>query len=43
VESLLPIASQVTLGIFRSQFRQAIDIEVGEQITGIGSERPETA
>ncbi|MEJ7634056.1 MerR family transcriptional regulator [Aeromicrobium sp.] len=35
VESLLPIASQVTLGIFRSEFRDAIDVEVGEQITGI--------
>ena len=39
VESLLPIASQVTLGIFRSEFRDAIDVEVGEQITGLGSER----
>lgn len=40
VESLLPIASQVTLGIFRSEFRQAIDVEVGQQITGIASPRP---
>lgn len=39
VESLLPIASQVTLGIFRSEFRDSIDVEVGEQITGIGSRR----
>ncbi len=37
VESLLPIASQVTLGIFRSEFRDAIDVEVGEQITGLAS------
>jgi DNA-binding transcriptional MerR regulator len=39
VESLLPIASQVTLGIFRSEFRDAIDVEVGEQISGIASLR----
>jgi DNA-binding transcriptional MerR regulator len=39
VESLLPIASQVTLGIFRSEFRKSIDVEVGEQITGLGAHR----
>jgi DNA-binding transcriptional MerR regulator len=39
VESLLPIASQVTLGIFRSEFRQSIDVEVGEQISGLGRHR----
>lgn len=37
VDGLMPIASQVTLGIFRSEFRKSIDIEVGEQITGIAS------
>jgi DNA-binding transcriptional MerR regulator len=37
VESLLPIASQVTLGIFRTEFRDAIDVAVGEQITGIAA------
>lgn len=42
VESLLPIASQVTLGIFRTEFRDAIDVEVGEQITGLGSNTPTT-
>jgi DNA-binding transcriptional MerR regulator len=40
VDGLLPIASQVTLGIFRSQFRQSIEAEIGEQITGLGSPRP---
>jgi DNA-binding transcriptional MerR regulator len=40
VDGLLPIASQVTLGIFRSEFRQSIDVEIGEQITGLGSRRP---
>lgn len=35
IDGLLPIASQVTLGIFRSEFRQAIDAEVGEQIRGL--------
>ncbi|MCW2830018.1 MAG: hypothetical protein JWP31_710 [Aeromicrobium sp.] len=39
VESLLPIASQVTLGIFRSEIRRSIDREIGEQITGIASRR----
>lgn len=39
VESLLPIASQVTLGIFRAEFRESIDVEVGEQITGIAATR----
>jgi DNA-binding transcriptional MerR regulator len=36
IENLLPIASQVTLGIFRSQFRDAIDVEVGEKLSEIG-------
>ncbi|WP_297783510.1 MerR family transcriptional regulator [Aeromicrobium sp.] len=39
VESLLPIASQVTLGIFRSEFRRSIDVEIGEQISGFGTDR----
>jgi hypothetical protein len=37
IEDLLPIASQVTLGIFRSQFREAIDVEIGEKISDIAS------
>lgn len=37
VDGLLPIASQVTLGIFRSEIRKAIDVEVGEQISGIAT------
>lgn len=40
VDGLLPIASQVTLGIFRSEFRQSIDAEIGEQILGLGDRRP---
>jgi DNA-binding transcriptional MerR regulator len=39
VDGLLPIASQVTLGIFRAEFRRAIDTEVGEQITGLAQRR----
>lgn len=41
VDGLLPIASQVTLGVFRSEFRQSIDAEIGEQITGLAARRPE--
>lgn len=40
VDGLLPIASQVTLGIFRSEFRRSIDAEIGEQITGLAAQRP---
>ncbi|MBC7633629.1 MerR family transcriptional regulator [Aeromicrobium sp.] len=36
IESLLPVASQVTLGIFRSELRDAIDVELGEQLNGLG-------
>lgn len=36
IENLLPIASQVTLGIFRSQLRDAIDVEIGEKLSQIG-------
>ncbi|MFZ0139585.1 MAG: MerR family transcriptional regulator [Aeromicrobium sp.] len=32
IESLLPVASQVTLGIFRSQLSEAIDGEVAQQL-----------
>ncbi len=32
VESLLPVASQVTLGIFRNQLSEVIDRELGEQL-----------
>ncbi|AWB91588.1 MerR family transcriptional regulator [Aeromicrobium chenweiae] len=38
VDGLLPIASQVTLGIFRSEFRKSIDAEIGEQISGIAGQ-----
>lgn len=38
VDGLLPIASQVTLGIFRSEFRRSIDAEIGEQITGLAEQ-----
>jgi DNA-binding transcriptional MerR regulator len=37
IENLLPIASQVTLGIFRSQFRQAIEVEIGAKLNDIAS------
>lgn len=37
IDGLLPIASQVTLGIFRSEIRKSIDVEVGEQIAGIAA------
>ena len=33
IENLVPIASQVTLGIFRGQFREAIDNEIGQQLS----------
>jgi DNA-binding transcriptional MerR regulator len=39
VDGLLPIASQVTLGVFRSEFRQSIDAEIGEQITGLAAQQ----
>lgn len=37
IENLLPIASQVTLGIFRSQFRQAIEVEIGEKLNDLSA------
>lgn len=40
VDGLLPIASQVTLGIFRSEFRKSIEVEIGEQITELASRAP---
>jgi DNA-binding transcriptional MerR regulator len=33
IESLLPVASQVVLSIFRRQLREAIDDEIGEQLS----------
>ena len=39
VDGLLPIASQVTLGIFRSEFRRSIEAEIGEQITGLAERK----
>ena len=35
VESLLPVASQVTLGIFRHELSEAIDKEIGQQLNDI--------
>ncbi len=35
IENLVPIASQVTLGIFRGQFREAIDAEIGQQLSAL--------
>jgi DNA-binding transcriptional MerR regulator len=40
IENLLPIASQVTLGIFRSQLRQSIDAELGATIAHIAGGTP---
>ena len=41
IESLLPVASQVTLGIFRNQLREAIDDEIGQQLSELGAfDRP---
>ena len=41
IESLLPVASQVTLGIFRSQLSEAIDREIGQQLGDLGAfDRP---
>ena len=37
IESLLPVASQVTLGIFRSQLSEAIDSEIGQQLSDLGA------
>lgn len=35
IESLLPVASQVTLAIFRNQLSEAIDTEVGQRLSGL--------
>jgi DNA-binding transcriptional MerR regulator len=41
IESLLPVASQATLSIFRSQLSEAIDREIGQQLGGLGGfDRP---
>ena len=41
IESLLPVASQVTLGIFRSRLSEAIDGEIGQQLGDLGAfDRP---
>ena len=43
VESLLPVASQVTLGIFRSQLSESIDGEIGQKLNELGAyDRPES-
>lgn len=40
IENLLPVASQVTLGVFRGQLSESIDSELGAQITQLGGTRP---
>jgi len=41
IESLLPVASQATLSIFRSQLSEAIDREIGQQLGDLGGyDRP---
>jgi DNA-binding transcriptional MerR regulator len=41
IESLLPVASQATLSIFRSQLSEAIDREIGQQLGDLsGFDRP---
>ena len=37
IESLLPVASQATLSIFRSQLSEAIDREIGQQLGDLGA------
>lgn len=37
VESLIPVASQVTLGIFRNQLNESIEREIGEKLSELGS------
>ncbi len=39
IESLLPVASQVTLGIFRSQLSESIDREVGQTLATLAAKR----
>ncbi|TCI96017.1 MerR family transcriptional regulator [Aeromicrobium sp. IC_218] len=41
VERLIPVASQVTLGIFRRQLGQAIEHELGEKLAELGYGTPE--
>lgn len=37
IENLLPIASKVVLGIFRTQLREAIEIEVGDTLQALAN------
>jgi DNA-binding transcriptional MerR regulator len=39
IESLLPVASQVTLGVFRAQLSESIDREIGQVLDELGMER----
>ncbi len=39
IESLLPVASQVTLGIFRSQLSESIEREIGQQLGDLDERR----
>ena len=41
IESLLPVASQVMLGIFRRQLSEAIDGEIGQQLSEVAAARPD--
>lgn len=41
VERLIPVANQVTLGIFRRQLGQAIEHELGEKLAELGYGTPE--
>lgn len=36
IETLLPVASQAVLGVFRVQFAHSIDAELGEQLASLG-------
>lgn len=38
IETLLPVASQAVLGVFREQIARSIDTELGEQLAAFGNE-----
>ena len=38
IETLLPVASQAVLGVFREQIARSIDAELGEQLAAIGNQ-----
>ena len=37
LETLLPVASQAVLGVFREQIARSIDAELGDQLAAIGN------